>query len=245
LTTDAYIDAAGADSRVVVALASDGTCTTSTTVQVHFPALRSLDGASCSGLAIQLSCEEPATSTCFWDLDATVDADGDGNPANDEDATGCYARISPPDGPHEIRLWCMPQGGWCYGLNAGGAITVGTGLPPGEVSGYRLVREARGDMRHLWTLTPGADEGRLLRGTLASLWTALAYDHVADDFTGAGACSLAGTQRTDDDATVPGDFYYLITAVSPCGGGESTTGSGWTGTSTFPRPPRIPSASCP
>ena len=52
--------------------------------------------------------------TCCWDLDATTDANGDGDPANDCDEQACSVSVLFPVGQSEIAINCDDgKGGTC------------------------------------------------------------------------------------------------------------------------------------
>ena len=70
-----------------------------------------------------------------------------------------------------------------------------------------------------------------------------AYDHAADD-AGRGTCNTgAATSFEDPDDGDDGEtYYYLVTALGPCGIEEGTTGFDAKGGE---RPPRNATASCP
>jgi hypothetical protein len=137
----------------------------------------------------------------------------------------------------------------CVRLVAAGTLVIGTGEPPAKVTGLRVgQRLGAGDDAAAWmSWDPGADadEYRVLRGAISELWMARAYDHRADPDLAIGACStLTPSFVAAGERLAPDGFYYLVTAVTDCGG-ESPTGNAWTPASSPPRPARIPTLSCP
>jgi hypothetical protein len=205
---------------------------------------RPLDGGSCPGEELILRCAtEPPGGRTEWDLDATSDADGDGDPGNDADALGCDVSTWPADGPHEIRAWSIDAFG-CRSLAAAGTILVADGVPPGEAWGVRLAKRGA-DLEIAWQPVAAADRYAVARGTIRSLAIERAYDHVVDEPAGAGLCGLSASPGRDaGEIAEPGSFYYLVTAISDCAG-EGHAGFAWTPWIEPRRPPRIPSASCP
>ena len=207
------------------------------------PPPRDLGGGLCPGAVVELTCgTEDPLSTYWWDLDGTVDADFDGDATNDPDVFSCDATASWPDASvHDVTGW-RRDGSLCVTRIAAGRLVVGGG-GPGEVPDLRLSRE--GDaVGFTWGGVPGATSYRVVRGTLASLWSDRAYDHAAD--AGQGACDTAGLRNWEDpdDAASGEGWYYLAIARDDCGG-EGSAGRAWDGHAAPARPPRLPTAACP
>lgn len=138
----------------------------------------------------------------------------------------------------------------CAGLSCADAddvtVTCAAGSAPAEASWLRLSRSGT-SLTLTWSPMSGIDGFRVLRGSIDSLWIARAYDHAADDAAGAGACDagLAATWTDPDDAARDGARrYYLVAPFTACGG-DGPTGFGRIHASRPPRPPRLPTASCP
>ena len=208
-----------------------------------FPPIAATVTLDCPGRPMDLSCGTPAPGVTYtWDLDVATDADGDGDPANDADGSGCdvaapltrdvTVRVTASDG--SCRTWRDLT------------VTAPSNAAPAELDGLTISRTGAG-VAVSWSPLPALSYARILRGHLAALVSARAYDHVADATTGAGTCDAgSGTSWTDpDDAADPAGFYYLATAVNACSDLEGPCGSGWDGSAAFARPPRAPTASCP
>ena len=210
------------------------------------PLPRNLDGGVCPTEMVDFSCGTPdPLSTYWWDFDTAVDSDGDGDPARDVDALGCDVVMTWPfEEWHDVAAWRQRPSG-CTTLVGSGHIDVTLGARPGDVPGLLVTRDG-GIVRFTWSGVPGASTYRLLRGAVSTLWVRRGYDHVADDSVGAGSCDLGRVLSTYDldDLAAPGDFYYLVTGVTACGG-EGTTGRMWNGHFESPRAPRMPTDSCP
>jgi hypothetical protein len=211
------------------------------------PAPRNMDNGACNGTPLDFSCGTPVAGlTYWWDFDETVDSDFDGNPRNDHDADGCdVERTWATSGRHEVHGWSSTTSG-CLDEFGAGTVTIAPGATPGEVTDLRVTKAGADGVHLTWTMVPGADYHRVLRGTVLPLQRTGAYDHVADDATGRGACQVIGADNfTDpDDQDDPTAFYYLITAYNDCGG-EGPTGQGNDNHQRFDRPPRLPSLTCP
>jgi hypothetical protein len=240
---------AGARTARLVATHDDRGCVTAGDVAVDIDepaALRDIDGGACPGVTVDLSCGTPDPgATYWWDLDASVDADGDGDPANDVDATGCDVMASwPAGGTYEVRGWTRDARG-CVAPTTAGLLAIVDDMPPGEVPDLRL-RRSSDAVTLSWGSVPAAARYRLVRGTLDFMWSNDDYDHVADPAVGAGACDVTGLREVadPDDAATPDGWYYLVLAAAECSG-DGGTGFGWDGRARFPRPGRIVSAGCP
>jgi hypothetical protein len=216
------------------------------TVAPH-PAPRNIDGGSCPGAPTLFSCGVPdAGSTYWWDFDATVDSDSDGDPLDDRDAIGCDAANTwLAGGRPEVHGWTETADG-CVRMIAEGTMDVTSVAVPGEAADLRVSRS--GDSVTLrWTAVPGVIGHRVLRGTVLPLQRTGTYDHAADDAASQGACLVASpiTTFTDlDDVADPTAFYYLVTGVNDCGG-EGMTGRGFDLRQFFDRPARLPTGGCP
>lgn len=227
---------------------SDGGCVSKDPVEVtpfDPPPARPFASGACPNRDVALTCGTPNPSSVYaWDLDVLADADGDGDPANDPDMDGCDVVATwPADGVHRVRAMEILAGGCAFPV-ADGTITIAGGAVPGESDGVRVTRQgARLEMQ--WFTTAGAQTYRVLRGAIDTLWTTDSWDHAAD--SGAGSCDTLGATSfgdLDDAAADGGGWYYLVTAVSDCGG-EGPTGFGFDGRAPFARRARAPSASCP
>jgi hypothetical protein len=210
------------------------------------PPVRDIAGGACPLAVLSLSCgNEPPGATTTWDLDATTDGDGNGDPADDVDAAGCEVDASWPDeGGHDVRAWQTDADG-CRFLVASGVLTIDAGAVPGEVPDLRVDHGRGRDIRLSWGGVPGSNDHRVLRGTIDSLFRGRTYDHVADDVAGAGTCHDPNRVFDDpDDLDDSVDYYYLVTALNDCAG-EGPTGNAWGRRGLTPRPPRLPSPSCP
>lgn len=211
------------------------------------PPARNIDGGACPGSVVSFSCGVPQAGISYWwDFDDTVDSDSNGNPADDADATGCDAGTTwITGGLRGVTGWAQDSAE-CRWVIAAGIIDVSDVAVPGEASDLRVTR--LGDSVTLtWTAVPGATSHRVLRGDVVPLFGAGGiYDHQADDAASRGACEVLGAPAfTDpDDVADPTAFYYLVTGISSCGG-EGPTGFAWDRYQYFPRPVRLPSASCP
>lgn len=192
---------------------------------------------ACPGMPSRLRCgsTEPVIS---WDFDVATDADGDTVPDDDAEDATCDPQRAYASGTHTARVTVSAVGG-CASF-ADVTFTVAASVPPPEVPGDR-VSHAGAALTMTWSSVAGAATYRVARGTIGT-W----YDHAADDSAGRGACDTAGavTWTDPDDATDGSDWYYLVTAVEPCGA-EGAPGSGMGGAGPFPRDARLPTASCP
>lgn len=219
---------------------------TTTIVPAVGPTPQDVALSTCPAAPVSLTCGTPEPgATYWWDLDGAVDSDGNTDPSDDADATGCDVNASWPDaGLRDVRAWGTLPGG-CTFLIAAGTVDVTLVAAPAETVDQRMSRSGA-SLSSTWSATPGAVTWRVARGTLASLHQGRAYDHAADDAAGQGACDTAGTTSWSDpdDAGTAGAWYYLVTAVNSCGV-EGPPGDAWDGRSTIPRPARLPSASCP
>lgn len=233
---------------LAVTCPSDGGCVSKDPLEatiVDPPPVRPFASGACPNRDVALTCGTPSPSSAYaWDLDTLVDADGDGDAANDRDMDGCDVLATwPVDGVHQVRALEILASGCTFPV-ADGTITIAGGAVPGESDGVRVAHQgAQLDVQ--WFTTAGAQTYRVLRGTIDTLWATDSWDHAAD--SGAGSCDTLGAiafSDLDDAATDGGKWYYLVTAVSDCGG-EGPTGFGFDGLAPFPRLPRAASASCP
>jgi hypothetical protein len=224
-------------------------CTIGREVQITvraFPPPRNLNGGVCPGQRADFSCGSPmAGATYWWDFKGAIDSNFDGDPANDVDEAGCDASVTwVAPGTQVVHCWERDSYG-CLRLVAAGTMTIGAGAIAGEVPDLMVVGDGP-ELSLAWGGVPGATNYRLARGTISRLWNLRNYDHSADDLAGQGACDTGGARAIvdPDDATGPEGYYYLVTATLSCGG-EGLPGQAWDGIDYIPRPPRIPSASCP
>lgn len=195
---------------------------------------------NCAGLDTALSCgvAEPGI-TYTWDTDLGVDTDGNTVPDDDVDRSTCDTTWNYPTGGSRLARVTATDARGCTS-SATIPVDVSSGLPPLEVQDDRVAHGAT-SLTFTWSALPGAASYRISRGNIGS-W----YSHSADDLAGQGACDTGlGTTWTDpDDSGDAGDYYYLITAVEPCGV-EGVPGDKWDRITRVPRDARIPSGSCP
>jgi hypothetical protein len=125
------------------------------------------------------------------------------------------------------------------------AISCASGAAPDEVGPSMIVARAATQMTFTWPAAAQADRYRLLRGSLAALWIARAYDHAADDLVGGGACDAGlSLGLVDPDDGLDGqDWYYLVLASNDCGG-DGPAGFGWSPAGRFARPGRVSVPGC-
>lgn len=105
----------GSALLVLEARCSDGgipTCTTFDAIQIDCPAPTPPAPTAtdrCGAPAADLACgvAEPGV-THAWDLDTSADSDGDGDPADDQDALGCDVTATwPAAGTRTVRAWAL------------------------------------------------------------------------------------------------------------------------------------------
>jgi hypothetical protein len=203
--------------------------------------------SGCPGTPTSLTCgaAEPGV-TYTWDLDLTVDTDGDTIADDDGDATGCDVMSTHPEGSTPARVTATDARG-CR-ASADVVVDVNSGTPPGEPGDVRFAR-AGAALQITWQAASDAQSYFVVRGTLATFAGCLpadpCYDHAADDTAGQGACSVgAALTFTDPDDASTGNWYYLVGAVNACGV-EGSLGDAWDGRTAIPRDARVPMPSCP
>lgn len=197
----------------------------------------------CASDPVQLSCGIDATGLAVsWDLDVAADSDGDGEPANDGDASGCdVSAIFVTDGTY---VKVTVSDGACS-RSSSLQVFRGAAWVPFVVDDDRVALRGgglaftRGDTR-------AASRFRIARGDLGALWATGRLDFAADDAAGRGTCDTGPVFAwTDpDDATDEGSYYWIVTAVNDCNGREGSAGSGWNG-APVARPSRTPTPACP
>jgi hypothetical protein len=100
---------------------------------------------TCGGPGADLACgvSEPGV-TYWWDVDTSVDADGDGDPGNDVDLAGCDVSFTwPAAGTHGVRAWARHDAQGCTESAAIAVDVFDDPLPPSpsnmpSCSGLRL-----------------------------------------------------------------------------------------------------------
>jgi hypothetical protein len=194
---------------------------------------------ACAGAESSLSCGTPDPALTYsWDADVGVDSDGNAVTDDDADAAGCDVRIVYSSGGTHVARVTASSSDDCT-VSVAVSVEVPAGVPPGEVPDVRVARSGA-RVTLTWGAVARAASYRIARGDIGA-W----YSHSADEAASQGVCVTAARTWTDpDDGEDGSDYYYLVTAVDPCGA-EGTPGDKWDGVTRSPRDPRRPSGSCP
>jgi hypothetical protein len=193
---------------------------------------------ACEGAASLLSCgvaPPEAGVTYSWDQDVAVDSSGNGVPGDDADGTGCDVPfVYATAGAYTAKVTAT-DGRGCFS-SATVVVDVPGATPPPEVVGERVSKA--GGLTITWPALAGASTYRVARGAIGT-W----FSHGVDPAAGRGSCDTVGTTFTDaDDGSDGNDWYYIVTAVNPCGI-EGPQGTGFDSVNPTPRDP--PSPACP
>ncbi|MEM7248863.1 MAG: hypothetical protein AAF533_26260 [Acidobacteriota bacterium] len=196
----------------------------------------------CGGDGVQLGCgASEAGVTYWWDLDLTDDADGNGDPTDDMDETGCDITATfGMGGMFTVRAWAEEPTAGCR-AGADLEVEVVIAPPPGEVTDLR-VSTMSGDLVLTWAALAEAADYVVVRGELDRSLLMPFSDHAAEDASGRGACRVTGLSLVDADDLGDGvDHYYLVAARNACDE-EGSLGNRSDG---MPRPARMASGDCP
>ncbi|MEM7244815.1 MAG: hypothetical protein AAF533_05695 [Acidobacteriota bacterium] len=193
------------------------------------PAAHATPGCS-DATPSRLSCGSAEVGTTWtWDLAPTLDGDGNGDPTDDADQSGCELELQRNPGEWPAVLNGRTSGG-CTTQVALTLVVPKDNVP--DPSGLLSMTMAESHVTLAWQASATAGSHRVLRGVIGD-W----YAHepmLNDDGTG---CQVVGPALFEigTDAAPGGaaGYYYLIQAVSPCddtlsGIGRSFDGHEWT-----------------
>jgi len=234
------------DDRYLLDVSCEGeSCISSTTARafrVQPSASAGPDVAACAGSRLVLSGASSVVTRCArpeyrWLRGGVALGEWSPHPTLDLGALDCAAA-----GVYSVEVRC--SGLACSSIDEVLVACASSEAPP-ETAGLRLARRGAG-LAATWRPVAVADGYRVLRGGLDALRRERAYDHVADDAEGAGACDvgLATTWTDPDDATDGSRWYYLVIPWTSCGG-DGAAGFGRIGDELVPEPVRHRTPSCP